>query len=421
MNRANIASSSGALPQIGALWAAYGSAHIGDQVALIAIPLFILTELNGSARDTALLTLASTLPAMLLAIPLGVVGDRFASRTVLALSEVVRALSLVVTIGLVHETSPSMWSLAALAFLGAGGTVAFTVVTPTAVSRLVRGDQRLTTNNRLELARSVAISVGPAFAGALCARFGAGNALWAALAWSVLSVAMVMRIGKDQQRQRLSHSHPLQGIHAGFTFVRGEPTLRTCILTAILFNISWFALMSVFVAYCTQRLQLGSGSLGAIFSMYGVGMVVGSLALPWFVRRLPYGTLVCIGPICGLIAITLVAMTLVSKSIALPVSSFFLLGAGPIMWTVTTMSIRQEVTPPHLLSRVSGFIVTATAGARPIGAAVGFISVQVGGYELCIALALIGFLFQMMFIIASPLRQASSLSDFHRTWVTVTA
>ena len=48
----------------------------------------------------------------------------------------------------------------------------------------------------------------------------------------------------------------------------------------------------------------------------------------------------------------------------------FLLGAGPILWTISTTTLRQTVTPPDLLGRVSAINIMAY-GARPLGSALG--------------------------------------------------
>ena len=54
---------------------------------------------------------------------------------------------------------------------------------------------------------------------------------------------------------------------------------------------------------------------------------------------------------------------------------FFLLGVGPILWVISTATLRQSVTPPSLLGRVSAINIMSY-GARPLGSALGAI---VGG------------------------------------------
>lgn len=49
--------------------------------------------------------------------------------------------------------------------------------------------------------------------------------------------------------------------------------------------------------------------------------------------------------------------------------SFFLFGAGPILWTISSTTLRQTVTPQALLGRVSAMFLTVNMGARPLVAA----------------------------------------------------
>src|SRR5439155_21078250 len=81
--------------------------------------------------------------------------------------------------------------------------------------------------------------------------------------------------------------------------------------------------------------------------------------------------------------------------------SFFLLGAGPIVWVISTATLRQTVTPAELLGRASAMGMTATGG-RPIGAALGVLLGASYGVETCLVVAAVGFFVQALLIVASP-------------------
>jgi hypothetical protein len=87
---------------------------------------------------------------------------------------------------------------------------------------------------------------------------------------------------------------------------------------------------------------------------------------------------------------------------ALPSLAFFLFGFGPILWTIGQTTLRQAVTPEHMLGRVSALVMMATAGARPLGAAIGGVVGAAQGAEACLLLAAIGFAVQAWVIMASP-------------------
>ena len=135
--------------------------------------------------------------------------------------------------------------------------------------------------------------------------------------------------------------------------------------------------------------------------MYGVGMVVGALLATRVMRRLPFGTVIGLGPVTGFVAAGVMALTTMIPSAALAGLSFFLLGAGPILWVICTTTLRQSVTPPRLLGRVSAINIMSY-GARPLGAALGALVGGFYGAETCLYLAAAIFAAQALVILLSP-------------------
>jgi hypothetical protein len=91
--------------------------------------------------------------------------------------------------------------------------------------------------------------------------------------------------------------------------------------------------------------------------------------------------------------------------------SFFLIGAGPILWTISSVTLRQAVTPEALLGRVSAITTTATYGSRPLGAAIGALVGTLAGAEACLAIALLGCLIQATVILTSPVPRLARLPE----------
>jgi MFS family permease len=118
-------------------------------------------------------------------------------------------------------------------------------------------------------------------------------------------------------------------------------------------------------------------------------------------RRLPFGIVIGVGPVTGFVASAVMALTTFIPAPWLAALSFFLLGAGPILWVISTTTLRQSVTPPRLLGRVSAINIMSY-GARPLGSALGAI---VGGFysaEACLYLAAAIFGAQALVILMSP-------------------
>jgi predicted MFS family arabinose efflux permease len=199
-----------------------------------------------------------------------------------------------------------------------------------------------------------------------------------------------------------------QELLVGARFVWHSRWLRPVLLTAVVWNLAWMVLQAAYVPHAMQQLGLGAGGVGLTLSLYGLGMVLGALAAPRLMRRLPLGTAIAIGPVVSVAAALVMAATLRWPTPLLAALSMFLFGAGPVVWVVSSTTLRQALTPSAMLGRVSSIFLTANAGARPLGAALGAgVAAGVGATHAaaaCLLLALGGFAVQAGIILASGVR-----------------
>jgi predicted MFS family arabinose efflux permease len=315
-------------------------------------------------------------------------------------SEGLRAAALtgiLVLIGLDLLTLPL---LALLGFVAVCGTVAYSVAAPALVPSLVSPKLLPAANARIELARTVAFASGPALGGVLVGWVGAAPAFGFAAALSVSAVVLLSGI-YEPARAPAPRRHPLQDIKEGAVFVLQHPLLRPVFITQFIFNTASFLLLAVFVPYAVRHLGLSATGVGTTLAMYGVGMVVGALLATRVMRRLPFGTVIGLGPVTGFVAAGVMALTTVFPTPLLAASSFFLLGVGPILWVISTTTLRQSVTPPSLLGRVSAINIMSY-GARPVGSALGAVVGGFYGAEACLYLAVAIFGAQALVILLSP-------------------
>ncbi len=160
-------------------------------------------------------------------------------------------------------------------------------------------------------------------------------------------------------------------------------------------------ILAVFVPYAVRRFGLSAAGIGTVLAMFGVGMVVGALLATRVMRRLAFGTVIGLGPVTGFVAAVVMALTIFIPAPWLAGLSFFLLGVGPILWVISTTTLRQSVTPPRLLGRVSAINIMSY-GARPLGSALGAIVGGFFGAEACLYLAVAIFGVQALVILLSP-------------------
>jgi predicted MFS family arabinose efflux permease len=376
------------------------AAQSAEQIALAAAPIVAVLALDAGVAATGMLQTAQTLPFLLFAIPAGLLADRMSRRRVMASAEALRVASLVAILVLAEFGALTLPLLAALGFVCACGTVAYMVCGPALVPALVPRDALVAANGRIELARTVAFTGGPALAGALVGWLGGAPAFAVAAALSAGAVVLLAGLREPARPARVRR-HPLHELREGAAFVFGHPLLRPVFVTQFVFNTAFFMLQAVYVPYAVHRLGLSATGIGLTLATYGVGMVAGALLASRVTRMLAFGTVIAIGPVAGLAAAAVMVLTIWTPSVWLAGLSFFLIGFGPILWVISTTTLRQTVTPESLLGRVSAINIMAT-GARPIGAALGALIGGLYGAETCLVVAAIGFLIQALVILTSP-------------------
>jgi predicted MFS family arabinose efflux permease len=376
------------------------AAQSAEQIALAAAPIVAVLLLGVREGETGALQTALTLPFVLFAIPAGLLADRISRRWLMAGAEGFRAASLAAILMLIWFGLLTMPALALFGFVAVCGTVVYSVAAPALVPSLVTPKLLPAANARIELARTIAFASGPALGGVLVGWLGAAPAFGFAAALSLVAVVLLSGI-YEPGREIAPPRHPLREIREGAAFVFHHPLLRPVFITQFIFNTGWFVILAVFVPYAVRRFGLSATGIGTTLAMYGVGMVVGALVATRVMGRLTFGTVIGLGPVTGFVAAVVMALTIFVPMAWLAALSFFLLGVGPILWVISTTTLRQSVTPPRLLGRVSAINIMSY-GARPLGSALGAIVGGFYGAEACLYLAVAIFSAQALVILISP-------------------
>jgi predicted MFS family arabinose efflux permease len=389
------------------------AAQSAEQIALAAAPIVAVLSLGVAEGKTGLLQTALTAPFVLFAVPAGLLTDRISRRVLMAGAEALRAAALAAILLLIWSGHLTLSWLAVLGFAAVCGTVAYSVAAPALVPSLVSPQLLPAANARIELARTVAFAGGPALGGMLVGWAGAAPAFGFAAVLSAIAVVLLAGI-YEPARQPAPRRHPLQDIREGASFVLHHPLLRPVFVTQFVFNTGWFVILAVFVPYAVHHLALSATGVGTTLAMYGVGMVIGALAATRVMGRLAFGIVIGLGPVCGFMAAGVMALTTIVPTPLLAGLSFFMLGVGPILWVISTTTLRQAVTPPRLLGRVSAINILSY-GARPLGSAIGALVGGFYGAETCLYVALALFGVQAVVILLSPAvslaRQPEMIAD----------
>jgi Na+/melibiose symporter-like transporter len=384
-------------------WAGQTLSAIGDAIALIAIPLLVL-RVTGSIAQMGLVTATVGVGTIIAGVIAGPIADRVDRRRFMIGCDVAR-------MG-VYAVIPVGWWLAgphlALIYLTAGfGAflgMCFSVTSITAVANLVDADQVTDANGRLQASAACASIVGPVLAGVLAARFSPATALGVdalSFAVSALSLARLRLRYATARRPDASHERRVTELFAGVRFLWQQPVLRA--LTYMIAGFSFLTLgaLDLFIYHLKHDLGQNDRAVGLVFSIASTGAIAGGLLAAPVRRRWGFGVSYLGSAIVeGVVLAGIGLAPAVAVMLPLAVGFTFL----EILKGVNSIALRQQVTPDHLLGRVTAAFWTINSAPGPIGAAL--LTALAATFGAPIILIVIGTLFTAIALLGlrSPAR-----------------
>ena len=158
-------------------WAASAISDVGSQITALALPLIGAITLGASALEMGVLTAAGSAPIVIFGLFAGVLVDRLRRRPVLIATDLLRA-ALLLTIPLASLFGVLRIELLALvAFVAGTLSLMFDLAHLAFLPTLVRRDDLVEGNSKLEVTAAVAQVVGPGVGGGLIGTIGAPFAI----------------------------------------------------------------------------------------------------------------------------------------------------------------------------------------------------------------------------------------------------
>ncbi len=214
--------------------------------------------------------------------------------------------------------------------------------------------------------------LGPLCAGVVAGRSGPATAIGVDAASFGVSAACVVFV---RFRSRPADDAPATGkrpglwqdLRTGVAFLYGHPVLRSLTVLLCGFSFLTLGLNDLVIYHLRHDLGRDDGTVGTVMAVGALGTITGALLVARARRVLGFGrTWTGAVAVCGL---AFAGLGWVSEVPAVAVlSAVFLACVG--MAGTCSMSLRQEVTPEHLLGRVTSAFWTLQYSVAPIGAAV---------------------------------------------------
>lgn len=329
------------------------------------MPILVL-DLTGSVATAGLLTGIMGTTNVLAGLFAGVIVDRVDRRRLLIACDLARmALLAVIPVVALAADEPPVWLLFALLPIASAIGMCFQVTAVTAVRSLVSAEDVTRANGRLFAGTALASLVGPAAAGAISGLVGPSGAIAVDAATFGLSAIFLLRV-RLPARQAIERTRPWDEFLAGARFLLRHPVLRplTALLTA--FILLTYGVDDVVVYHLRNGLHQPDGTIGLVLMAGAAGTVTGSLVVARLRGRLGFGT--CwIGTVAlGGAAVTCLSLTGGPAGVGVLMGIYFCCVS---IGGICSLSLRQQVTPDHLLGRVTSAFWTIHFSLGGLGAA----------------------------------------------------
>ncbi|MCI0348630.1 MAG: MFS transporter [Acidobacteriales bacterium] len=357
------------------LWIGQSISQFGAQITLLALPLTAVQAVQASSFQMGLLRALEYLPFLLFGMLSGVLADRMRRKNIMIVSDLVRTVFLLAIPLAAFYECLTIEILYVSAFLVGAASVFFDVAYWSYVPSLVSHDELVEGNSKLTLSQSSAEALGPGAAGVLIGLFTAPlTILLNAVSFLVSALSLVAIKHTEPPAQPQAAGQSLwQDLTLGLVFVLRESVLRALLLRATVWNFIYNFGMPVFLLYCTTTLQLQPAFIGLMFTCMGLGFVAGAMLMETGLSRLGVGELICLSMLCAALAACGLCIQLegLAPQKAVLMVSLFVIGTANSVYNINNVSLRQALTPPALLGRMTAAMRLVSWGIMPFGALLG--------------------------------------------------
>lgn len=399
------------------LWAAQTISVFGSQVTALALPLTAALILHATPFQMGLLTTALTLPVPLFVLFAGVLTDRLPHRSLLIGMDWLRAMALLFIPITAASQTLNIEALMTVAFLTGACSIVFDVAYQPYLRSIVQPEHLIDGNGKLETSNALAAVAGPGLTGVLIALFAAPMTLAVDALTFVASALILGRIRIPEDTLKVIPDHaPLrpstwQQIREGLLIVLQHEVLRPLAIFSAMFNFFYKLVEVSLILFASRNLGLSPMQLGLLFAVEAVGGLIGSLLPTWALRR--YGLGQTLVGSAGLMGVGCLFLPLAGGRLwaAGPLAvGLFVLGLSSVVYRVQQISLRQVVTPVHLLGRMNASTRFLTWGVMPVGALVGGLLGEWTSPRVAVLIGALGCALSFLWLLFSPLPARTELS-----------
>ena len=323
---------------------------------------WLIYDLTSSPIWLGIVSFARGVPMLILALPAGVLVDRFDRRLVLIVAQGLTALVAVVLAGLIVTGLIEPWHVALTAF--ASGCL-FVLIIPARqalVPATVERTQMSAAIALMSVGQNSGRIFGPSLAGLLIALFGAALSFAAQAGGFVLALLCAAMLPPQPSASPTRQRSVAQNLMEGLRYVWRDPTVLALMSLQAIPAFLIMPYVQLLPIFARDILHTGPDGLGMLMTANGIGSVLGSVCIVMLPTR-RHGVFL----FCSLAAFGfLLAVFAASDWLPLSIGIMGLIGMAQAIYLATNNTLVQLATPDALRGRVMS-VYMMTWGLMPLG------------------------------------------------------
>ena len=262
----------------GWLWAAYAVSAFGTWLAFDAFPLIAILVLHAGPTEVSVLAAAGLAVGAAVAVPLGPWVEFRRRRPVMVAMDLIRFAALISVPAAFALGWLTFVQLLVVAVIVGAANIAFKAASGACLKTLVRPEDLLVANGRLESTTWTATALGPPLGGAMIGLFGPVTTVVADAVSFLLSAVGIRAIGGKEPPPARTDAPRLRAgdLLEGWRYILTHPALRPLFFNTILVNGLIMATSPLLAVLMLGHLGFTPWQYGLAFGAPCVGGLIGS-------------------------------------------------------------------------------------------------------------------------------------------------
>jgi len=392
------------------LLTAFCASNLGSKIAREALQMTAVITLQATPQQLSFLSVAATLPVLLLGLFAGTWVERRQRRSLMITADLARFLALISLPLAAWAGWLSIGQMVVVAALMSILSLSFDVADQSLLPQLVRPATLLRANTRREQIDATTEVIGPPIGGWLVQVITAPATLVIDAVSYLLSALFLLRIRPVEAKPVTGRATPgdiWRETREGLQAIWRQPLLRPLLIARSLRTFFGAMIGAYYIFYLINRLHISPVTLGLIIATGGIASLLGTMTIRWTAGWLPVGPGIILAfaiktlsfamlPLSGLLPHWALPLMVLQQILQDGVTSYF---------AVHERHLRQRLIPPHQLARASAAVRVANDGPVPLGALAGGLLLPLLGLDGVLWFAIAGYSLSAVVAFFSPVRK----------------